>query len=155
MEMTPQEKAKNKRLWKCYRWTLEMYNALGELQGWRCAGCGKHRDEKKLNLDHYHFKIVLMPTVNLPPDKKWVARTDFEGMHFSAYGKTQKEARENVKDQALPHSVRGLLCAGRHGTGCNTRLGRIDDPDWLDTIRRYLLNPPSRAIVKTVVSLEH
>ena len=38
-ELTPkQEKAKRARLWKCYRWTLEMYNALGRITGMEVCG---------------------------------------------------------------------------------------------------------------------
>ena len=62
-ELTPkQEKAKRARLWKCYRWTLEMYNALGELQEWKCAGCGQKAKTMPLNVDHYHFKICAKRT---------------------------------------------------------------------------------------------
>ena len=143
--MTPKEKAKDRRLWKTYRWTLEMYNRLGELQGWRCAGCGKHVSEKSLNLDHYHFKITLS---NLTGSEfKWRAYTEIDGDSFIGQGKTQKEARLALKDVALPASVRGLLCAGRHGLGCNTKLGRIDFPDWLRTMADYLENPPAKQIL--------
>jgi len=146
--LTPKEKAKDRRLWKNYRWTLEMYNRLGELQGWKCAGCGKHVSEKSLNLDHYHFKIKLNKLSGYSDgDFKWFAETEIDGKLFSSNGRTQKIARQKLKDQALPVSVRGLLCAGRHGLGCNTKLGRIDYPDWLRTMATYLENPPARQIL--------
>ena len=150
-QYTPKERAKDRRLWKNYRWTLAMYNALGEVQGWKCAGCGKHVSEKSLNLDHFHFRIQLRRSTSLElvrfPQAKWRAYTSIDGQAFIAAGRTQKEARLNLKDQALPVSVRGLLCAGRHGTGCNTKLGRIDDVVWLGTMIGYLNDPPAKKIL--------
>lgn len=151
--MTPQEKAKDRRLWKNYRWTLDMYNRLGELQGWKCAGCGKHVSEKSLNLDHYHFKVELrraLPSeLTYAPNIKWYAFTIIGDNEYRGAGRTQEEARLVIKDQALPASVRGLLCAGRYGLGCNTKLGRTDDVAFLGKMIEYLNNPPARQILRS------
>jgi hypothetical protein len=149
-QYTSKERAKDKRLWKNYRWTLARYNELGDVQEWRCAGCGKHVSEKSLNLDHYHFRIELrraLPSeLTYWPEIKWYAFTTIDGQEFKGQGRTQKVAREVLKDQALPFSVRGLLCAGQHGRGCNTKLGRIDDVVWLDKMIKYLNDPPARKL---------
>lgn len=147
--MTPQEKAKDKRLWKNYRWTLAMYNALGELQNWKCAGCGREAKNACLNLDHEHFKIESFRIITDYPQPKmmWQAKAIFkDNRSFVAVGTTKTEAMVKVREIALPQSVRGLLCPGRY-MGCNRKLGRIDDVNWLESMVRYLKNPPARKIV--------
>ena len=162
-ELTPkQEKAKRTRLWKCYRWTLEMYNALGELQEWKCAGCGREAKTMPLNLDHKHFKIQIeKPTLALDHYKDWstkqAPKESNKGwiatgvlpekiLHWH-WGKTQKEARQRALEEALPVSVRGLLCPGRHGRAgqgcCNRLLGKVDEIWWLEAMANYLKNPPA------------
>ena len=65
-------------------------------------------------------------------------------------GRPPKNVRLNVdhrhgqKDKR--HSVRGLLCAGR--MGCNRKLGRVDDREWLKAALRYLMHPPAREVLK-------
>lgn len=39
-------------------------------------------------------------------------------------------------------SVRGLLCGGRWA-GCNRKIGRIDNIEWLKNVINYLENPPA------------
>ena len=100
-----------------------MYNALGEIQKWRCAGCGKHRDEKNLNLDHEHVKITSKRLPDFNGKKSWSATAHFRnGVKIIVDGPTKNEAIEKARGQSLPQSVRGLLCAGRYGLGCNTKL---------------------------------
>jgi len=48
---------KDKRLRKTYGWTLEMFNALGEKQQWKCGICGRLMDPATANVDHLHFHI--------------------------------------------------------------------------------------------------
>lgn len=154
--MTPQEKAKDKRLWKTYRWTLTMYNALGDLQGWKCAGCGREFKDRQGNLDHEHLKVETYRIItDYPfPEKKWQAAVKFsDGRTYCGYGKTKVEAISDVKEKALPASVRGLLCPGRHGRAghgcCNRLLGRVDCIWWLEAMVRYLKDPPARKIAKS------
>lgn len=51
--------------------------------------------------------------------------------------------------------VRGILCGGRWA-GCNRKIGRIDNVDWLSRVLAYLTKPPARcffaASENTVVS---
>lgn len=149
---TPQEWAKAKRLWKAYRWTWAMYWALGTKQDWKCAICGRTADNgvlNGLNLDHSHFKVICeRGKIGLNGEWGWVACVDeFKVMEW---GKTKVAAINLAKEKALPLSVRGLLCPGRHGKAghgcCNRLLGRVDNPDWLEKARNYLLNPPTKSL---------
>lgn len=151
--MTPQEKAKDKRLWKTYRWTLALYNALGDLQEWKCAGCGRMFKDRQANLDHEHFKIDAHRIISDYPDPgvKWEALVIFsDGRIHRGWGPTKAKAIEKVRESALPASVRGLLCPGRHGKAghgcCNRLLGRVDCIWWLEAMVRYLKDPPARKI---------
>lgn len=42
--------------------------------------------------------------------------------------------------------VRGILCGGRW-SGCNRKIGRIDNIDWLESVLNYLKNPPAKAVL--------
>jgi|SRR5579864_313258 len=149
---TPQERAKAKRLYKAYRWTWAMYWALGTKQGWACAICGRSAKNMPLNVDHEHFKITTVRFKNGWMNG-WTASTSTNGHDIQRWCKTKSEAITVVKEAALPLSVRGLLCPGRHGKAghgcCNRLLGRVDNPDWLEKARNYLLNPPAKDLTKT------
>lgn len=128
-----------------------MYNALGELQNWRCAACGREAKTMPLNVDHFHFKIEARRStpgeLSYFPNNKWFASTEIDGQPITARGATKIAAMAAVREQALPRSVRGLLCAGRYA-GCNRKLGRIDNVPWLTSIITYLNDPPARKIVQ-------
>ena len=161
--ITKQEKDKAKRLWKAYRWTWAMYWALGVKQGWKCGICGRSAKNSALNgdgmldglnLDHAHFRVVA--TRLGPADQllrlnvRWKAETTVQGVNITRFAKTQKVAIEAVKNDALPLSVRGLLCPGRHGKAghgcCNRLLGRVDNVEWLEASAEYLKNPPAKGL---------
>jgi len=141
--MTPQERAKDKRLWKAYRWTLAMYNALGEKQGWRCAICGRAVKEAPLQVDHKHFKIWAIRGAK-SGQLGWFA--EVAEYDVFEWAKTKVGAVRLAREKALPLSVRGLLCPGQHGTGCNTKLGRVDKPEWLAKALEYVTNPPAKTL---------
>ena len=145
-ESEEKERTRDKRYRKTYRITLDTYNKIGDAQGWRCGGCGKHADEFKvsMNVDHEHFTITLKRN----PLGGWFASTHirFRDADLSCWGKTQRAAREALKDIALPLSIRGLLCPGRY-KGCNRRMGRLDDPIILRNLAAYLENPPARQVI--------
>lgn len=141
--MTPQEIAKNKRLLKAYGWTLAMYYVLEQVQGGVCAICGKPPKLVPLNVDHIHFKIQVKRCCS--PIKGWVAIVP-ELERPAWYAKTKAQAIRWAREDALPHSVRGLLCAGRY-QGCNRLLGRIDNLNWLKKTIDYLKDPPARKIL--------
>jgi len=44
-------------------------------------------------------------------------------------------------------SIRGLLCGGRFA-GCNRRLGRMDNIQWLENVLAYLKNPPAQRVLR-------
>lgn len=145
-ESEEKERARDRRYRKAYRITLDTYNKIGDAQSWRCGGCGKHADDFKINMnvDHEHFSITLKRN----PLGGWFASTHirFRNADLSYWGKTQKAAREALKNIALPLSIRGLLCPGRY-KGCNRRMGRLDDPIILRNLATYLENPPARQVI--------
>lgn len=176
------EKARDQRLRKTYRWTLDMVNQLAEIQDHKCGVCGRPFSEFKVspNVDHVHFHVHVSrfdvcsykpPTAHhagsyqifkdnlsflyylesiLPSNTKWVATVP-EIRGVIAFGKTKTEARREAKQLAMPQSVRGLLCPGRHGKAghgcCNRLLGRVDSPTWLRAAVEYLENPPAKKIL--------
>jgi hypothetical protein len=50
-----------------------------------------------------------------------------------------------IKDKR--RSVRGLLCGGLR-FGCNRRLGRVDNREWLLNASDYVQNPPAQLVLK-------
>ena len=152
---------KAKRLWKAYRWTWAMYQALGAKQDWKCGICSRSAGNSALdgqldglNLDHVHFHVRSLRLGASAPARcieglKWMATVD-EFPEIEIYGLTKKGTEAAAREIALPKSVRGLLCPGRHGKAghgcCNRLLGRVDNPDWLEKARNYLLNPPAKGL---------
>lgn len=141
------ERARDGRYRKSYRINLVIYNQIGDAQHWRCGVCGRHQSEftVSLNVDHEHFKIILERAED---GNGWWAKTHlrFRNADLAKWGKTQAAAKRNLKDIALPLSIRGLLCPGRY-TGCNRLMGRIDDPDWLEKVMAYLKKLPAHEII--------
>lgn len=161
-----QEQARDKRLRKTYGWSLEQINKLSEIQGHKCAICGRSFSEFNTspNVDHRHFsvkayrlmfgttvydKLIVRFLYNAPVGAKWAARVD--EFDIWGYGKTKVEAVNEAKRLAKPLSVRGLLCPGRHGKAyhgcCNRNLGRVDDAKWLRAAADYLDDPPAKEIL--------
>lgn len=155
------ENERDKRLQKNYRWTLEQRTRLSKKQGHKCAICGRpESDGMPLNVDHYHFKITLVRCTKSSPKKGlpanglcsleytdgWiaVAHLNYDVLPWR-WAKTKDAARNLAYEDALPKSVRGLLCPGRY-VGCNRLLGRVDDIAWLEKALAYLKNPPARGI---------
>ena len=102
-------------------------------------------------MDHKHFKVLTERYTDYGLNgfvNGWRAFVPEIGVW--GFGNTKKVAIDAAKALALPLSVRGLLCPGRHGTGCNTKLGRIDDINWLKSMIRYLENPPARKILQGI-----
>ena len=127
---------------------IEFYDAMLVVQDGRCGACGRPATDFKvsLNLDHEHFLIrheqVRAPHL-LAINLRWRAWTMLkDGRTWEKYAKTQAQAREDLKREVMPHSIRGLLCPGRY-TGCNRLMGRIDKPDWLRKVIHYLEHPPA------------
>lgn len=153
-----QERDKAKRIWAAYRWTWAMYWALGVKQGWKCGICGRSAKNSALNgeldglnIDHEHFKVqafrnsISQMAEGMP---KWCAIVP--ELNVSACRGTKQAAIDAVKALALPKSVRGLLCPGRHGKAgrgcCNRLLGRVDNPEWLLKAHNYVIDPPAKGL---------
>jgi len=152
-DYTPQERAKDKRLQKNYGWTLRKVQSLERIQEGRCGICGRvpKPGGAPLNVDHIHFRVTMSRCADILtehwekwPVKGWKAEV-LELDRPAFYAKTKVEAHRLAYDDALPHSVRGLLCAGRY-RGCNRLLGRIDNIRWLEKTLAYLRNPPAKKL---------
>jgi hypothetical protein len=147
------DRARDKRLQKTYRITLADRQRILEAQGNKCGICGRVEDpaDPCLQVDHEHFKIESKRLEWLPPlGKGWASRATFKDQEPTVWTwrKTKAASIQAAKDDALPLSVRGLLCRGAHGRGCNTKLGRADDPSWQRKAIQYLENPPARAVLQ-------
>ena len=85
-----------------------------------------------------------------PMGLKWRAETTVQGRHLVKYAKTKVAAETALREDALPLSVRGLLCPGRHGKAghgcCNRLLGRVDNPEWLLKAHNYVIDPPAKGL---------
>jgi hypothetical protein len=142
-EMNPKQLLeRGKRLWKNYRKTNEWYDEQRRKQYYRCGICGRHESEfdQPLQVDHYHFKVF----AHRSADGNWYAHTVLHTQEIvDAVQRTKKDAIAAVRERALPKSVRGLLCPGRY-RGCNRLLGHVDNPQWLENARSYVLDPPAK-----------
>lgn len=142
-------RARTRRRWNLYRWTDAMVDELFRIQSGKCAGCGRppKLGGMSLNIDHYHFKIQALRVEDDSPNNRWYAHTVFpDGRSFHGYGPTKMDAVNTVREQALPQSVRGLLCPGRY-RGCNRLLGRLDNPTLLRAFITYLEDPPAKKVL--------
>jgi hypothetical protein len=169
--MTPEEKklrAKDQRLQKNYFITLETRNKIAAEQEYKCGICGRPESDfaGPLQVDHIHFPVsVIRASVKNP--LYGLAQGSLQSLQYSVgwiavatlphivlpwrWAKTKATAIRLAKEDALPHSIRGLLCPGRHGRAghgtCNRLLGRVDDVDWLRKAIAYLENPPARKVI--------
>ena len=57
------------------------------------------------------------------------------------------EMDHNHKIRDKRKAVRGLLCGGKH-FGCNRRLGRVDNREWLMNASEYVQNPPAQQALR-------
>jgi hypothetical protein len=158
---TQQERDKAKRIWAAYRWTWDRYWQLGVKQGWKCGICGRSASNSALNgkldglnIDHIHFhvrseRLGMSAPARVLESLKWIATVD-EFPEIVLYGMTKKGTEAVAREIALPKSVRGLLCPGRHGKAghgcCNRLLGRVDNIEWLEASAGYLRNPPAKGL---------
>lgn len=161
--MDPQkDRVRDKRLRKAYGWTLEQVNELDKAQESKCGICGRLAKEMPLNVDHFHFKVSAY-RATLKEPKAGLAENDTQSRYyvtgwiavaslphrtmFWRWAITKSKAVELAKNDALPYSVRGLLCPGRH-RGCNRLLGRVDSIEWLRKAIAYLENPPAWKVLR-------
>ena len=141
---------------------IDFYDALLAAQDGKCGACGRPATDftVSLNVDHEHFKVVARRVCPGElsyafPSIKWFASTELkDGRQFCAYAMTKDKAIADVKRQATPASIRGLLCPGRY-TGCNRLMGRVDKPEWLRKVIHYLENPPAAIARAQMVEKYH
>ena len=139
------ERDRDKRLRKTYGISLAQYNEILAYQDGKCAICGRKATEftVSLNVDHEHFKIAAQKIGMF-----WHGLAAFKDGSCTPLicEKRKTDLIARVKTMALPLSVRGLLCPGRH-FGCNRLLGRVDKPVWLARALDYLNDPPAKKVL--------
>lgn len=120
-------RAKDRYLQRHYGITWHEYMQLWKSQGGKCAICSRE----------------LRPP-GPPNDKhKYLGRVEIDHKHYP-----------RSSDIPIRSTVRGLLCGGRY-SGCNHRLGRVDDAKWLEAALAYVTKPPAQTIIgKTNVKKE-
>ena len=71
------------------------------------------------------------------------------GIEEEGCGKAGRIEVDHLHGTKLPkrQTVRGLLCGGRWA-GCNRKLGRIDNKEWLKGALEYITNPPAYDFIK-------
>jgi len=145
------QRAKAKRLQDNYRITTEIRTQIADVQERKCGICGRPESDftVPLQVDHKHFKVHTHLNPPSPTSYKWTAWTEIEGIIYEALANTKERAIADLKDIALPKSVRGLLCPGRY-FGCNRLLGRIDKIEWLEKVLTYLRNPPAHKVIPRI-----
>jgi len=111
--------AKGTQIMSKYGITIEEYAALYAFQKGACAICGR--------------KLALLKST----DKKCVeGRTEIDHKHY-----LKKDSNKVDKKS----TVRGLLCGGRWA-GCNHKLGKVDNAEWLLAAAAYVKNPPAQQL---------
>lgn len=116
--------AKGTQIFSKYGITIEEYEALYIFQKGKCAICGR--------------KLALLKTT----DKLCIeGRTEIDHKHY-----LKKDAKKINKKS----TVRGLLCGGRWA-GCNHKLGKVDNAEWLRAAAEYVSNPPAQQMFQESV----
>jgi hypothetical protein len=123
----------------------------GRTSSYACRGCVRDKHLKT------HYGITLEDFENLYKEQKglcaickkplgeyrvgkpgWGNGCRIEVDHKHILKSLMKKRGISQKD-----TVRGLLCGGRWA-GCNRKLGRIDNIEWLENVISYLKNPPAQ-----------
>ena len=111
--------AKEKSLRYTYGLSLEDYKALYDIQKGKCAICGR--------------KLAFMKVQDKPNIE---GRSEIDHAHILKKQKIKPSKKS---------TVRGILCGGRW-SGCNIKLGKIDNIEWLTNALLYLTNPPAQQL---------
>jgi len=111
-----------------------------------CKGCSKNRSLFR------NYGITLAEYLVLGDSQDWkcaICRKDLDAtVRMPGYGRSGRAEldHEHGGKTVDKKYVRGILCGGRW-SGCNRKIGRIDDIDWLEKVLNYLKNPPAKVIL--------
>jgi Recombination endonuclease VII len=128
-----------------YGITLAEREEIMQLQDYKCPGCGRDLRECRPEVDHEHVTMKMIKCQRV--GKVWLAGVTLStGFPVVEWAKTKSLAIKLVKDKAKRPSVRGVCCGGRYA-GCNRKMGRLDNIQWLINTVNYLKDPPARRIL--------
>lgn len=144
--LTPEEKRLDKYYLKKFGWTLAEVNAMFADQKNVCAACHRPPGERRMSVDHDHVYDRVKITVSRitegqeHPFHFLGTATDHNGVFYSMYVKTRKDARPAIRKLLRRVSVRGGLCLR-----CNKGLAMFEDSkaplppaERLDNLAAYL-----------------
>lgn len=113
-----------------------------------CKACVKHKSLMRnygISLDEYvaigEFQYWKCAVCGKPLDRT----TGLQG--FGRAGRAELDHKHDGQKVDRKYA-RGILCGGRW-SGCNRKIGRIDDIDWLERVLVYLKDPPAKRVLGT------
>lgn len=112
MEMTTEEKAKDKRLYSVYGITLAEWNEIFDKQGGVCAVCKELPKSKVLCVDHEHIKGF---KTMLPEEKRkyvrglccFLCNVSFKGFEKTASGEKNRQRLEGTYEYFKKYRLKG------------------------------------------------
>jgi Recombination endonuclease VII len=113
-----------------------------------CKACVKHKSLMR------NYGITLVEYIAIGDFQEWkcaicekpLDRTaGLQGFGRSGRAELDHEHGGKTVDRKY---ARGILCGGRW-SGCNRKIGRIDNVEWISKVLEYLKNPPARTVLGT------
>jgi hypothetical protein len=119
-----------------------------------CRACIKNRNFIR------NYGITLLEYIEIWKHQKGLCAICGEKVSIAlgrpGYGDGCRAELDHEHNEALEKKkqVRGILCGGRW-SGCNRKLGRIDDVKWLRAATNYVENPPARTFLEGRLHTNH